>query len=684
MELQRSGPRFFLVSSVLLMVVLGVELFSSVRNQSQTFDESAHLYAGYTYWKTHDFGINPEHPPLAKVVAAIPLLPLHVPLASPPKMHFRPAAVLGGRALLYKNDADMLLFRSRVTISVFTFALALLVLFAAREMFGWQTSLIALVLLVFEPNILANGALVTTDMAVTAMIFGTIYTFYRYLKQPTWARLLVCGGFAGLTLTVKHSGLLVFPMLLAVLIVDLLITHASTEAPRVLMRRGAGRIVSLLAIAALSLTVLWAAYGFHYSARPNAAAMIPAAPAFLQTLHSPRERAFISFAERHHLLPEAYLYGLTDIMVDAGVGRPTYLFGKAYVRGQWFYFPSTFVIKSTIGFLLMLAIALAAAGLWRRERQREALAMLVPAAVYLVFAMNSRLDIGHRHILPIYPFLIVLAAAGVWILARQARAWAIAVMALLLFHAVSSMRAYPAYLPYSNEFWGGPSKTYRVLGDSNVGWSTGLHTMQRYVADRHITQCWFAYFGPADLSYFHLPCKPLPTFFSILLDPQKSPVAESIQGPIFVSSENFGALWQGPLDRSPYWSFKDRTPDAVLDGEILVFNGIYDARAVSALSHFALARNAVSARHPDVAMTEAQRANALDPNQVGYHEMLAQLYADAHQFPDARREYNFALQLYQAEYAANPDVISPPTDPVPVASVASAEPAAKQQGSTPR
>lgn len=660
---QDPRPRSAFFAAALLLLVLAAELVFSVHQNSQTFDESAHIYAGYSYWKTHDFGINPEHPPLAKLVAALPLLPLKVAVNLPPPTYFRGASARGGRQFLYSHNADSLLFRSRMSISVFTFALALLVFFAAREMFDAATALIALAVLVFEPNILAHGALVTTDMAETAMMFGTVYTFYRYLKQPSFTRLLVCSLFAGLALSVKHSGLLIFPILLVLVAVYLVLaSRAQSETPRTFERQGAFALGSLVFIAAVSVIVLWSCYGFRYAARPGNAQITPPTAAFLKTLDRPAEARFIGFSERHHLLPEAYLYGLTDILVLTNQGRYTYLFGKDYPEGQWFYFPSTIVIKSTIAFLLLLALALATRYLWQRNRLFESLFLLIPAAVYLGFAMRSKLDLGLRHILPIYPFLIVLMAAGAWALIRRSRNWVIAIAALLLFHAASSLRAYPDYLAYSNEFWGGPSKTYQVSGDANVGWSSGLHTLQHYISDRHITQCWFAYYGTADLSYFHLPCKPLPTYFSILLGNPQSGVPETIQGPVFVASENIPAGFWGPSELNPYAEF--RRSDTVLAGEILVFNGTFNVRTISGLSHYVLANKALRAGQPDRALPEAQQAAALAPDLLVVHEMLAALYAGLHKPEDAEREYRTAVDIYQTKCGSFAKHMSPPENPL--------------------
>jgi hypothetical protein len=474
---------------------------------------------------------------------------------------------------------------------------------------------------------------------------------------------------------VKHSGVLLFPILCILAIVSLILAPSRQSGrSHPIYRRSAFVFGSIVFIGATSIGILWSCYGFRYAARPGNAQITPPTAAFLQTLHSPVEVRVVGFAERHHLLPEAYLYGLTDILVLTNQGRDTYLFGKTYPQGQWFYFPSAMAIKSTIAFLLLLVLALATCYLWQRNRVLESLFLLLPAAVYLGLAMRSRLDLGLRHILPVYPFLIVLIAAAAWSLIRRSRGWAGAIAALLLFHAVSSLRAYPNYLEYSNEFFGGPSNTYKVLSDANVGWSSGLPALQRYIVTNHITQCWYAYNGPAVLSYFHLPCKPTPAYFSMLFGSPQPVVPETIQGPIFIASENLPATFWGPADLNPYDQFNHLKPDAVIGGETLVFNGTYNVRLLSAASHFAVA-STLQRSHPDLALGEAQQAAVIAPEMLQPHEMLAALYAARSQPADAEREYKAALTLYQTKYAAYTNDVTPPIDPIPpgTASVASSK-----------
>lgn len=661
----RYRPGWLTIAAVALFIVLFAELFFSVRQNSQTFDESAHIYAGYSYWKHGDFGINPEHPPLAKMLAALPLLPLHLDAPPGPLIFFRAASAIGGRIFLYSHNADQILLRARLAMSIFTFALALLILLGAREMFGDVAAAIALLLFVFEPNILAHGALVTTDMALSAALFATVYTFYRYTRRPTPTRLLLCGLASGLAVSVKHSGLIVFPLLVLLSVGTLLLpAAAANESPAPSRRREALRLaVALVVIAAIAYAMLWAVYGFRYAARPGNASITPPTSAFLGTLHRPLQARAIGFAEHHHLLPESYLYGLTDIAVLTSEGRPTYIFGKLYPTGQWFYFPSTFLIKSTLGFLLLLVIALTAAHLWRKDRARELLFLLLPAGLYFMMAIFSHLDIGHRHILPVYSFLIVFVAAGAAVLLRRSRAWAGVVTVLLAMHVVSSLRAFPTYLPYSNEAWGGPAQTWKVLSDSNVGWSSGMKSLERHVQQHGIQSCWLAYDGPVDPGYFHVPCKRLPSFFSVIFRVPQGPVPEQVNGPIFIWSQPMTGFGWGPAEVNPYAPLVPVKPDDEIQGEILVYNGSYSLPRATALSRLAASRQAAASGHPDLALAEAQQAEALAPELINPHEALIALYAANHQQAEAQGEYATAMHLYNTVYGAYSNLIQPPVDP---------------------
>src|SRR6266481_7347097 len=125
--------------TIFLLVVFSLELFFSARTESQTFDEPAHLYAGYSHWLRSDFGINPEHPPLVKLVAALPLLVSRPKYPEPLDVYFRGASAIGGFQLLSPPGSDALLSRARASVSIFALLLAVLVTVASYEMFGRAT-----------------------------------------------------------------------------------------------------------------------------------------------------------------------------------------------------------------------------------------------------------------------------------------------------------------------------------------------------------------------------------------------------------------------------------------------------------------------------------------------------------------------------------------------------------------
>jgi Dolichyl-phosphate-mannose-protein mannosyltransferase len=667
--LRSDGARRWLlllgVASLLLLLIL--ELALTVRQESQTWDEACHIFAGYSYWTRGDFGMNPEHPPLVKLLATLPLLrlPLRVP-----KLQGRDAKVeafLDGRDFLYGNNADLILFRTRMAASILTLLLALLVFVATREMFGTSPAFLALVLLVFEPNLLAHGALVTTDMGVTCFLFAAVYLFYRYVKKPSIAKVLMVGLATGFALASKHSAVLLGAILVLLAVFEVVrgpmpapplesVAHSLDRESRD-RRPSRGKLAarmaaSLLAVAVVGVGVLWAFYGFRFQMRPAGLPMNPPLVQFVSRIKHPAEvRALLTLA-RWRVLPEAYLYGLADVQ-QVTDSSATYVFGKVYPRGKWFYFPAAFVIKATLPVLLLLlflplALHLRRTRKWPNQGWREAAFLVLPPALYLGVAMDSGLNIGLRHILPIFPFVLILAAFAGWTLARSHRPWTYAVAGLLIFHAFSSVRAFPVYLAYSNEAWGGPSKTYKFLTDSNVDWGQQLKATSRYLRQRHISNCWFAYFADvaADPAYYGIPCKPLTTISTMWLQPL-SDVPRTIDGTVLVSAGVLSGYELGPGELNPYEQFQKLRPTAVIDDGVFVFTGHFDTSLASALNHVGKVWHLAESGDLDGALAEARAAVATAPNSVRAQASLGDMLMATQHPEDAHLAYQRALALTQ-------------------------------------
>jgi hypothetical protein len=618
MEAQRpTESRRILVAAgvVLLLGAMAAQLALSARRQSQTFDEAAHIFSGYRYWKNFDFGFNPEHPPLLKLVAALPLLRLSLRTPSIPDADFKMVEFRTGRDFLYGNDAGIILFRARMAAATFTLCLALCIFLLAQCMWGDGPAFIALALFVFDPNFLAHGALVTTDIAVTLGIFLGVASFYFYLKNPTAPRLVGAGLAAGICLSSKHSGILLFLMLLLLMLTEL-VTWEEVTARKLapdFVARALRLAASLAAISTISLVVLWSVYGFRFAARPAGLKVNPPLPEFVQQMGHGSSGIVLLMA-RLHLLPESYLYGIADI---SSVGTiPTVIFGKYYPSAQWFYFPSVFVVKSTLAFLLLCCLLPLCAKFWGKPVKRELFFLVIPPAVYLIVAMSSGINYGIRHLLPIYPFLIVLVSFAAWNFGQRNRAFAIVVAAVVVFHAASSLHAFPNYIPYSNELWGGPSKTHAILADSNVDWGQGLVAMKQYINENHIENCWFAYFGQliVDVSYYGIRCKPLPTAFADMIHMPMAIVPPQVDGPVFISATEVTRTYWRADWINPYLPFQGVAPTALIADSILVYDGKVDLSEVSALTHENRALEFLNDHKLEQALAEADIAVSVAPN----------------------------------------------------------------------
>lgn len=633
--------------AALLLLVFALELTFSIRGQSLSWDEGDHIFAGYMGWKTADFGLNPEHPPLVKALATLPLLSMN--LRVPPAKglpDFKTETFFDGRDLIYGNGgiatADRIIFRARMAAATLSLLLGLLVFFAAREMFGPSAALFSLALLVFEPNLIAHGAYVTTDMGIACFMFASIYAFYRYAKAPSRVGLILVGLAAGLALAAKHSALLLLPIGLALVLAEIASPYNGTQRKAVALRLAG----SFLVVSAIAVTVLWSFYGFRYVAHPGGVPLQPSLAEYAQGLHGIEPAVYLALA-RAHILPESYLYGLIDVRLVSNF-FPTYIFGQVHAHGVWFYFPVAFVIKSTLGFLLLLVLAAWAVASGQLKAQREILFLTIPPLIYMLIAIDTGLNIGARHILPMYPFLCVLIGGAVFALARTQRNWIFIAVALLAWHGVSAARAYPVDLAYSNELWGGPDNTYKYLSDSNTDWGQQLKAVKQYVDARGIRDCWFAYFvQPAiDFRAYGIPCQPLPTPDTIGFRNQIDTPA-TIRGPVFISVGTLAGFEFGSNMLNPYRQFQSLRPTAAIMHGVFVYDGTFDMRFASALGHVTRAMDLTASKQLEPALVEAQTAVQIDPDELQAQMILGDTLTALGRPQEAKPAYQAALAIAQ-------------------------------------
>jgi hypothetical protein len=529
-------------------------------------DEIAHLPAGYSYWKKFDFRMNPEHPPLAKLLAGAPLQFLGLQWPQD-ETYWRKGEEWGfGYRLLYQsgNDADRMVFWGRLPMLIWGLLLLGSVYAVSRSLFGPRGALISLALATFCPEFLAHSHLVNTDAPIAATMFLTIVCFWKFSERPSWRWSLACGATLGLALAVKFSAVMLVPALLWFL--------AASFFGRKAGRPGWGMLLLFLgAIAAVSLSVIWASYGFRYRASPDPSWAFPWKQEWLAG--SVIGKA-VSVARSLRLLPEAYLYGFSYFH-DQSQARHAFAMGIYSTEGWGWYFPFAFLVKTPTPHLVLYGWGLVAS--YRRIKNGDLRDqfLLVPLIIYWVLAIMSRMNIGVRHILPVVPLMIVLAG-GIDLdsLRGSARVWkARGVLGLLTLSAAGVVLAAPYFLAYFNLPALLVREPHGILVDSNLDWGQDLARLKKYM-DRHgIASVKLGYFGNASPRQLGLKHEQLPGSNMYKEVEPEWPVAEEfLPGDyVAISATNYVGLLIP--ERNFYLSrFGRLKPVAVIGHSILLFH----------------------------------------------------------------------------------------------------------------
>jgi 4-amino-4-deoxy-L-arabinose transferase-like glycosyltransferase len=483
----------------LLVIAFCLQAALALPRLSATSDEPIHLSAGYSYWQTRDFRLNPEHPPLAKLIAALPLLIIRPTLDTTHDDWKTPVQEIFGFQFLYSNDADRLLFWSRMAM-VLLAASGLVVTFLwARDLFGAPAGLFAAGMYAFSPNLLAHGMLVTTDVPLAVFTVLTFYLFWKGGQAGSWHIDVATGLALGAAMASKFSGAFL-PVFLVILC---------------LARDRRAAFVRLIMIGLASLVVIEAAYLFS----------------------------------THPLL-----YFKNASLVNANHVRnyPVYLLGRLKPGGWWYYFPAAFLFKATVPLLAMIIFAAVHAISERFLSRWGEITLLTIIVGYAVLISIGADQIGLRYLLPIFPLLFVWTSRVVpWVLSM--RGGALVIGALLAWQAIAAIRAFPNYIPYFNELAGGPAQGPWLLDDSNIDWGQGVKQAALYVREHHIANVQMHSFSPIDNPpYYGLPPDiPLSEGFRRLVAQRPAPGTYIISAHYVARMRGVSREWQTyvPVDR---------------------------------------------------------------------------------------------------------------------------------------
>lgn len=554
----RAGGSPFVFVGYLLVIFILVSVSSSVQ-KSPTIDEPMHLFAGYSYLKWHDFRANPEHPPLAKMWAALPLLGLNIKDPRQGRGHWNGIIEdhrIGmtsqvDRDMLADNDVKTLFFFARLQMIALAAVLGLFICLWGKELFGVEAGLAALFLFILDPNILAHSQIIHTDVPFAAVGFIASYFFWRYLERANARNLLLFAAFSSLAPVTKYS----YPMLFLIWIVlgALKVFSAAPQidsfgASRVITsRRGKAFLIGSAFFAAgiASYLMVWAAYGFRFSAIPDGSAHF-----YMDWVMVPQSfvRPLVLFATDYHLFPESWIYG--QLFVLTNLQRMAYLFGEASPDGFWSYFPVAFVVKTPLPTLILLAI-----GCWMIFRRRiggfRIFFLLVPPLLYFAFAVIPRINIGLRHILFIYPFLFVFAgavAAEIWRSKAEYKEYKRAgLMFLAVWYVAGCAWIYPHYLAYFNEAVGGPKNGYKILLDSNLDWGQDLPGLKKWMDANGVKKIRLSYFGASEPEYYGIDAEYLPGSWILSAVPE-TPSSERLVYTAVSAQNLFGSELPAKID----------------------------------------------------------------------------------------------------------------------------------------
>jgi len=454
-----------------LLAIAATRIIATSPVFSNTADEPTTLGCGLQYLGDHIYRYEPQHPPLARLASAV--LPYLLAGARP-----RGMADMGedARTTIFRSgNPSRMLALMRLGILPFFLVASLAAYFWASHYFGGAAGVFAMALFTMLPPVLAHGGLATLDMGLTGWLGAAYLALLLWSEKPTWQRGAWFGVATALASVSRFTALGYLP---ATAVLTLIAWFAIERPDR-------GKAIALVKERAATFGVavltgaltIWAVYSFSFGEPPGWHVRLPA--------------------------PEFFL-GAAQNLSNSQTGHTAFLLGQHGTRGWWYYFPVVLSVKTPIAFLLLLGL-----GLWLCWRRRAAVRYVVPLAFsigMLAPAMNGHVNIGVRHILPIYIGFSVIAAVGL----RQLAEWSdrrkgagVAAVALLLWLAGSGAIHHPDYLAYFNEFAG--SHPENIIVDSDLDWMQDTKRLAKRLRELGAKEVNYGWLGDDQLLWPELP-----------------------------------------------------------------------------------------------------------------------------------------------------------------------------------
>lgn len=489
----------------LILAVLWLALaFDGARRLSTAFDEVPHIGAGLTVLRYGDFRMNPEHPALFKVLAALP-----VELLAPPPLRYRIPGrgelvqwssgnqwTWGHSTLFYDNpDPQRLVLLARVVPILAGMCGGLLAWWWGSQFGGRRAGLLAMALLFFYPEYLGHARFVTFDVPTLVAGAALCALAWSWWKRPRIGRAAALVAAAVVLPFVKLPVAFLALFLFAIL-GTLLTLRCHKGIPGTRTRLSAW-LAMCGVVVVLGYGALWASNLFRFQLQSDHGSLDT--PNVYATPQGPGQRLLTRIAwelHRHRVVPESAIAVLA--CMGAFETRPMFLQGEHGTTGWYRYFFVTIATKTPLAMLAGLPLAgVYVARVVRRRRGLaiERLAVLtVPFAILFLLAVQSRVNIGHRHVLFIYfPWAVLMGVE----LCRCSRRWKLAWVLPLLVIFECTLRQ-PNQATYFNTLAGiTPYRASRLLADSNTDWGQDLPQGFDALKRHGWLKCNLAYFGMA-------------------------------------------------------------------------------------------------------------------------------------------------------------------------------------------
>lgn len=532
---------------LIVMTFFTIVSLINAKNDTATFDEVAHIPAGYSYVTQHDMRLNPEHPPLLKDLIGIPLAFLNLNFdTSKPFWTGEGLSRIwddgqweAGKHLLYGagNDPSAILFWARLPIVLISIALGLFLFMWGKEIAGILGGLFVLILYAFDPNILGHNHYVTTDIGIAAFLTFAFYFFLKFIKNPSWNNVFWGGFFLGLVNLVKFSSLMAYPILGLVLLTYPLfkkITHNKEDSTAKLRIKTFFDYLSKGLIAfTISMFVVWIGYAANTYKMPQEVInrqinfSFPVSDPNKLSLYTNEALTALNSSDYFRPMGE-YFLGVTMVFKRVAGGNGTYFLENVSGKASPIYFPIIFIIKETVPLLALIAFSFIYTfsqtvhttlnSIKEKHLKKKFLRFLQTGVteytllsfiiLYSILSITGNLNIGFRHLFPILPFIYILITKKIFDFLRKKHALTkhqlhVMLAALIIWIVAVPVLNYPGYVSYFNETVGGSKNGFKYVTDSNTDWGQDLGRLKNFLSQNpQIDKIRVDYFGGGNPEYY--------------------------------------------------------------------------------------------------------------------------------------------------------------------------------------